>query len=452
MSEIRIEGHPVYLVTDTGYDHLYLVFVDDDGSEYVLRSGPSGPLGTGVILVEDSLPMADSADARPVEDRDLYGSRVLDLGPRDAADVWDVMRQQAREIGDRQVPFQTFLQNSNSFVASLLHVIGTDIADVLPDQPDADDDYPGTDNILDSFGFNLTGTTAGDILAGGAGNDTLFGQGGSDTVSGGSGHDSVDLGAGDDLFDDDLFTAGDPGDPPGGDTVWAGLGADTVQGGAGADRLHGQEGTDLLRGRLGADRLWGGAGDDTLAGGNGADTLFGRAGDDVVAGGNGRDSICLGTGDDLFIDSPQSGPLGADTVWAGSGNDTLQGGAGNDSFHGTAGNDLIHGRLGDDRLWGGADSDTLDGGPGDDRLTGGSGADTFLFNLGADTIADFTPGSDRLGLDSALWGGGLTPAEVLARYATTDGSGVSLDFGDGDLLILSGITDPAVLEPDLFLL
>ena len=388
MAEIRIEGAPVVYLTDTGYDHLYLVFVADDGAEYVLRGGPSGPLGTGAIEVEDSVPIADSADCRPVGDRALYGSRVLDLGGRAAADVWDVMRQQARAVGDHLLPFAPFAQNSNSLVASVLHVVGFDIADVLPDQPGSTDVYPATDNLLETFSFRLAGTAAADILAGAAGGDVLQGLGGADTLDGGAG-------------------------------------ADTIQGGAQADRIHGGAGDDLIRGGPGPDRLWGDDGNDT------------------VEGRNGRDRAVLGAGNDLFIDNSQGGELGRDTVFAGPGNDTIRGGGGADDFHGGSGDDRILGRYG---------GDTLDGGAGNDTLSGGPGADTFVFRGGADRITDFAPGTDALALDSALWTGTLTAAQVVAQFASDNGAGVIFDFGDGNVLTLDGVADPTGIAADLILI
>ena len=62
MAEIRIEGNPAAL----GFDHLYLVFVDDSCSEFVIRGGPTFDIPPfGAILVEDGSPIGDSEDNRP---------------------------------------------------------------------------------------------------------------------------------------------------------------------------------------------------------------------------------------------------------------------------------------------------------------------------------------------------------------------------------------------------
>lgn len=224
-AEIRIEGQPVFVFGDTGRDHLYLVLVDEDGSETVLRGYPSGAFGTGTVIFEHSVPMADSLDYRPLEDRALTGSRVLDLDGRAPDDVWAVMAEHARWLEDASIGYTPFLSNSNSAIASLMHVVGLDIESTLPDQPGRTDSYIGTGSILDSVGFRLTGTDAADLLFGGrmgdshaagAGDDTIGGQGGPDTLEGGAGsdflnggwgHDSLSGGPGADRF----FHAGHPG-------------------------------------------------------------------------------------------------------------------------------------------------------------------------------------------------------------------------------------------------
>lgn len=47
MAEIRIEGKPAF---GSPFDHMYLVYVDDSGDEFVIRGGPQSVLGFGHIL------------------------------------------------------------------------------------------------------------------------------------------------------------------------------------------------------------------------------------------------------------------------------------------------------------------------------------------------------------------------------------------------------------------
>ena len=88
------------------------------------------------------------------------------------------------------------------------------------------------------------------------------------------------------------------------------------------------------------------------------------------------------------------GGSGKDTISAGNGNDTVYGGKGNDSINGGNGNDYLQGDTGADKLLGGAGDDTLWGGTSNDMLTGGDGADTFIYTSGKDVITDF--GDDDL--------------------------------------------------------
>jgi Ca2+-binding RTX toxin-like protein len=84
-------------------------------------------------------------------------------------------------------------------------------------------------------------------------------------------------------------------------------------------------------------------------------------------------------------------------------------------------------------------------------LTGGAGADTFVFNHGNDLIADFEQGIDRIILDARLWTGLTSAADLLLLYGTQDGSRVTIDFGNGDILRIDGVTDYATLADDIAL-
>jgi VCBS repeat-containing protein len=94
---------------------------------------------------------------------------------------------------------------------------------------------------------------------------------------------------------------------------------------------------------------------------------------------------------------------------------------GNDTLVGGKGKDVLDGGSGNDSLRGGGGSDFLIGGRGNDVLTGGDGGDTFVFgpHFGKDTITDFTPGTDFVQFDHALF---TNFADVQA-HATNDGQG-----------------------------
>ncbi len=194
------------------------------------------------------------------------------------------------------------------------------------------------------------------------------------------------------------------------DHLIGGAAPNLIFGGAGNDILHGLGGDDTLHGEAGMDVLFGGEGDDTLLGGDDADVLLGRAGNDTLRGDDGADSL-----------------LGGD------GQDVLEGGNGHDVLRGGAGDDVIS------------------GGFGDDVLTGDAGAETFIFNSGTDRITDFAQGQDQITLDPALWTGLTSAADVLLFYGDIVGDRVTIDFADGNVLVIDGITDYGTFASDISL-
>jgi subtilisin-like proprotein convertase family protein len=150
--------------------------------------------------------------------------------------------------------------------------------------------------------------------------------------------------------------------------------------------------------------------------------------------GDGNDAI-LGTGKNNWI----YGARGNDNIRSGPGSDRLFGGAGNDTLRGDGKRDVISG---------GDGNDLIDGGAGDDKLSGGRGQDLFEFRpgFGRDTITDFRDNQDTLVLAEAIWGGGLTVAEVIATYASVQGGMVLFDFGDDEILIESVASTAAFLD------
>jgi Ca2+-binding RTX toxin-like protein len=274
----------------------------------------------------------------------------------------------------------------------------------------------------------LTGLDGSDLLSGGIGNDTLYGGNNYDTIRGGDGDDQAWGGNGRDLIflgnGNDLFWDNAQADANGHDTIWGGAGNDSVNGGGG---------NELIQGEDGADSLLGGLGNDTIAGGNNYDTIRGGDGDDQAWGGNGRDLIILGNGNDIFWDNGQNDANGHDTVYGGAGNDTVNGGGGNELIQGEDGADSLLGGLGNDTIAGGADADRF----------------VFLAGCGGDRVGDFEDGIDTLVLDDALWGGGLSVAQVIAAYASVIASDTVFDFGGGNTVTLAGWALPASLGDDI---
>ena len=61
---------------------------------------------------------------------------------------------------------------------------------------------------------------------------------------------------------------------------------------------------------------------------------------------------------------------------------------------------------------------------------------------------DFQDNTDTIELDDALWGGGLRGYQVLDLARVIDGDLV-FDFGDGNSLRVTGVTNPGILANDL---
>jgi len=107
---------------------------------------------------------------------------------------------------------------------------------------------------------------------------------------------------------------------------------------------------------------------------------------------------------------------------------------------------------GDDVLIGTTGDDVLDGGMGADTIYSRFGSDTILLRLGdggstlatADTIADFTDGTDKLGLDDNLQYGDLT----ISQGTGTNSSDTIISKGSEYLAILTGIDANVLSEAD----
>lgn len=72
--------------------------------------------------------------------------------------------------------------------------------------------------------------------------------------------------------------------------------------------------------------------------------------------------------------------------------------------------------------------------------------------IGVDKIKDFELGLDQLHIAEALYGGGLTASEVIDTYATEKSNRVVLNFGDGDVIVLLGVTTTEDLHQDVVLI
>lgn len=349
----------LYLVANevffTSYGHIQFVYDADDsygnGDEKEIEVQPSS-LGFG------------DWDVSPVQDLDIPSGNDsvavrLDIPQgRDAADIWNLLGNLRDFFAGITVDYRLGItgsiegQNSNTYITTLAHVVGLDIAPAVANLLASHHigSFPGlarnvlfdhvasNDTALPPVALTVTGSEGRDIIAGGNGADTIDGGSGRDTLQGFGNHD--------------LLSGGN-----GRDTILSGEGNDTANGNGGRDRIEGEDGDDTLFGQGGDDRLIGGAGHDALRGGSGADWLNGNGGSDML--------------------------------WGGKDADVLRGGAGHDDLLGQGGDD------------------TLNGMKGNDVMAGGSGADVFLFDglidEGRDEITDFLIGTDILRIQGLVF-------------------------------------------------
>ena len=297
-------------------------------------------------------------------------------------------------------------------------LFGGDGADTL-------DGGTGDDVIMaDAGDDHADGHLGNDTIFGGAGADTIDGAADDDSISGGTGRDSVLGGDGaDTIFGDD-----------GNDKIAGGRHDDAANGGNGYDFIMGEDGADLIFGDSLADTLIGGNGNDTLNGGIDNDRLFGEAQRDLIFGDAGDDIIDAGTGNDTVDGGNQR-----DSVFGGSGFDSIDGGNGNDTLTGGTDGDTLLGDAGFDILQGDAGDDVLNGGASNDVIFGNAGNDTIIFDLGGgtDTLRDFTSGAASEDVINLVGFGAAFDsfAEVIGA-ATQTGNHVTIDFGNGDTLII----------------
>jgi hypothetical protein len=238
MSKILLVGKEAHtLGFETGKSHCYLVYENDAGERFVTSLSDVTVDPFPVPRLRFNVTQIGIPYDQAQETSDLNrGERLLDFGGRDVDAVWSLITQHALEIKAQAPDYLVLTQNSTSFIASLLNVVGLDFANNLPPfngnhpsnnpQPS---DYPGYANLLD-FDYRLTGTSTDDVIRGAGGSDILRGGLGADTLIGNQGSDALDGGPG-------LDTASYSGPRAAYAIAWSG-GAAVFSNFEGIDRLY----------------------------------------------------------------------------------------------------------------------------------------------------------------------------------------------------------------------
>ncbi len=326
----------------------------------------------------------------------------------------------------------------------------------------------GTDLVISTVTFVLKENTdvekltlTGVLAINGTGNalnNTLTGNYAINTLNGGLGADTMAGGLGNDTYIVDNL----------GDVVneTKGEGVDTVQSSVTIAELFANVENLTLTGSAAIDGK-GNVLDNYLKGNAVANILDGAAGDDTMEG--------LAGNDIYFVDSIRD--VVKEKAGATNGTDTVKstisyvlaanvenlillvspGGTGNIDGTGNDLNNVLTGNEGNNVLNGGKGNDTIrGGGAGVDTFIGGLGIDTFVIDkvdAMVATISDFLQGTDKLGLDQAMYGdlfeGGTLRTGVFANgtEAATAEQRLFYDVGTGGLFYDkdgSGVQEAAV--------
>ena len=130
--------------------HLYLIYKDESGNEYVIRGGSEFNFPPfGKIVLQIGIPLSTSDDSRGNQTPAERYNAQIDLGGRTAEDVWNIMLQQAKNIADSFIDYDLLSSNSNSTVVSVLNSVGLTVPAI------GGGPTPGSDNLLEDTLKNL---------------------------------------------------------------------------------------------------------------------------------------------------------------------------------------------------------------------------------------------------------------------------------------------------------
>ncbi|WP_447977250.1 calcium-binding protein [Candidatus Nitrospira bockiana] len=312
-------------------------------------------------------------------------------------------------------------------------------------------------------GFELTGTTGGDVIMGTHATDRMTGFAGDDELRGAAGHDVLDGSEGADTMrggpGDDRYIVDDPGDvvveaaDEGLDMLEASITL-TLPSHVEALTLTGAADLSATGNDL-DNTLVGNTGNNRLDGGPGADLLIGGAGDDLYAVDHAGDVVVedVGAGHDV-VESQVTYTLIAhiEELWL-SGTSPING-TGNslsNTIIGNAADNALEGGDGDDVLSAGPGTDTLLGGAGDDHLTGGLDADLLQGGIGQDTLVISRDGTWTSGFVARNAGSPGSPGTGQTVGLTGKGRSFDVfDGGDGMDILLGTAGDDVIALDDAF--
>ena len=211
-------GKKLYVAADTaffgGYGHLQIVY--DDGSGNLVETEVQAPSDVGIFGGNWDFRF-DQTHNVPSDEDENYGIYELQLNENQSPEyVWALLRQihdsLVASASNYDIDYDTLTfpaQNSNSYIRTLLDVIGNSVDWSSAFVRNGMTSFPGYPrNVLlqlsnvgdNNLPLNVAGTKGNDVINGGNNNDTIGGGDGNDTLQGGLGNDTLSGGSGEDTF------------------------------------------------------------------------------------------------------------------------------------------------------------------------------------------------------------------------------------------------------------
>jgi|AutmiccommunBRH9_1029481.scaffolds.fasta_scaffold09648_2 hypothetical protein len=198
------------------YGHLQIVYSGGGDLQEIEVQAPVGENWDelGFFAYPDVRNHLDPLSTTGTSDPQKYMIVPIDTGERNPDEVWDLLVKIHDQFRLDSTNFSYGLgQNSNSYAATLLWMVGINVFDFLGTvtPPDVVDGFPGVARNILTNGFlelgipltlslELAATQDNDFLRTGDGDDTLSGMAGDDELLGGDGNDTLVGGTGNDLL------------------------------------------------------------------------------------------------------------------------------------------------------------------------------------------------------------------------------------------------------------
>jgi Ca2+-binding RTX toxin-like protein len=289
-----------------------------------------------------------------------------------------------------------------------------------------------------SAALNLTGNEFGQTIIGTAGSNELIGAGGGDVMAGGLGNDFYRIENAGDFI---LESVGGGTDAA---YVALALSGYTLNAGAEVELL-----SAIVPSSTVAFDLTGNEFGQTIIGTAGVNVLIGGGGDDVLAGGAGNDLYRVEDAGDVVVENAGGG---SDAVYAVV-SYTLPSAYEIEvlaaiSRTSTAALNLT-GNGYSNTIFGSDGANVIDGKGGNDALVGYGGADVFAFTtaLGVgnvDAVFGFIAGTDKIGLDDAVFGDIGTPGAFNANAFVVGSAAADAD----DRIVYNQVTGQLFYDAD----